>query len=253
MKIITENSVTLFIDLVPVHVGMGHPNYEAILALAMEDKIDEAYALVDIEEAVSEAIVGTGLTITDGEVYYGGYLIEGLMATRLLQFMESDIDIMPLSRFIERLYRNPSYRAVTELFGFLEKSNLPITEDGYFMAYKKVNSDYTDCYSGKFDNSIGSACRMPRNRVNEDKNDTCSDGLHFAAYEYASSFGSGPLMAIKIDPMDVVSIPTDYNNQKGRCCAYQVIAEVEGAVLEAAPVYSGDDEEDIYEDEPWGY
>jgi len=32
---------------------------------------------------------------------------------------------------------------------------------------------------------------------------------------------------VKIDPADVVSIPSDYNNQKGRCCKYMVIREVE--------------------------
>ena len=32
-------------------------------------------------------------------------------------------------------------------------------------------------------------------------------------------------MIVKIDPADVVSIPVDYNNSKGRCCKYEVIAE----------------------------
>ena len=33
-------------------------------------------------------------------------------------------------------------------------------------------------------------------------------------------------MVLKINPRDVVSIPNDYNNQKGRCCRYEVIDEV---------------------------
>jgi hypothetical protein len=31
---------------------------------------------------------------------------------------------------------------------------------------------------------------------------------------------------VKINPRDVVSIPTDYNNAKGRACRYEVIGEV---------------------------
>ena len=33
-------------------------------------------------------------------------------------------------------------------------------------------------------------------------------------------------MIVKINPRDVVSIPTDYNNAKGRACRYEVIGEV---------------------------
>jgi hypothetical protein len=32
-------------------------------------------------------------------------------------------------------------------------------------------------------------------------------------------------MILKINPKDVVSIPADYNNTKGRCCRYEVVAE----------------------------
>jgi hypothetical protein len=32
-------------------------------------------------------------------------------------------------------------------------------------------------------------------------------------------------MILKINPRDVVAIPADYNNTKGRCCRYEVIGE----------------------------
>ena len=237
MKIITPNSVTLFIGLKPLIVPEQHMHFDKIRELALEDKLEEAIALADQTQAITKSLEGTALTVEDEIIFYGDIQIEGLLETRLIEFLKAGIDVMPLSNFIERLYKNPSYRAVTELFGFLESSNLPITEDGYFVAYKKISHDYKDLFTGDFDNSVGSKVSMPRNRVNEDKSQTCSSGLHFAAYEYASGFGRGPLMAIKIDPADVVAIPTDYNNQKGRCCAYEVIEEVEGATLEEDLVY----------------
>ena len=40
-------------------------------------------------------------------------------------------------------------------------------------------------------------------------------------------------MILKINPADVVSIPTDYNGAKGRCCKYEVIAQVTGNPADA--------------------
>jgi hypothetical protein len=40
-------------------------------------------------------------------------------------------------------------------------------------------------------------------------------------------------MILKINPADVVSIPTDYNGSKGRCMKYEVIAEVVGDPADA--------------------
>ena len=48
------------------------------------------------------------------------------------------------------------------------------------------------------------------------------------------------MVILKINPRDVVSIPTDYNNTKGRTCRYEVVGEVgvnpEDAVEFTAPV-----------------
>jgi hypothetical protein len=39
-------------------------------------------------------------------------------------------------------------------------------------------------------------------------------------------FGGARTVIVKINPADVVSIPTDYDNSKGRACRYEVIGEV---------------------------
>lgn len=255
MKIITDNGITLFDqNMAPVHVSKIHPRYNEIYELALADDLDAALELVDMKAAIEAVLCDTELEIRNDTIYYQDNCLEGHLGNKLMMFLEKDIDITPLYEFTKNLYMNPSYRAVTELFGFLESSGLPITSDGYFMAYKKVTHDYKDIFTRTFDNKIGDKVSMPRFKVNEDKDQTCSAGLHFAAHSYADSFGSGPLMAIKINPADVVAIPTDYNNQKGRCCAYEVVAEVHGATLEEEPVYDyvhdEEDEDDYgYEDE----
>ena len=68
---------------------------------------------------------------------------------------------------------------------------------------------------------------MPRESVNADREVTCSRGLHIAARSYAEGFGtSGKLLVVKVNPIDVVAVPTDYHRQKMRCCKYQSICEI---------------------------
>jgi hypothetical protein len=95
---------------------------------------------------------------------------------------------------------------------------------------------------------------MERMNVDDDPNHTCSAGLHFCAYSYLSSYGSSgndKVMLVKVNPADVVSIPTDYNNAKARCCRYEVVQEIEHIITE--PIYSdydcGDDMTDDWSDE----
>jgi hypothetical protein len=126
------------------------------------------------------------------------------------------------------VYANPNDWSRDELFLFLEKAGCPVTEDGCFLAYKNVTDNYLDIYSETFDNSIGSICEMPREDVDPDRERTCSYGLHFAAKDYLKHYrhGGSRTMVVKINPVDVISIPSDYDNTKGRTCKYEVVAEI---------------------------
>jgi hypothetical protein len=154
-----------------------------------------------------------------------------------------------------KLNLNPSKRAVDELYTFLEHRALPITDNGNFLAYKAVNSDYTDKYSGKFLNTIDSVLEMPRNKVDDDKNVGCSYGFHAGTIEYAKQFsgGIGRIVLVEINPSDVVSIPTDCEFQKLRTCKYKVVGEYEIDLTD--PMYASrfstdqDDEVDVWNDE----
>jgi hypothetical protein len=78
------------------------------------------------------------------------------------------------------------------------------------------------------DNSVGTIVEMERHEVDDNKDQTCSTGLHFCGMSYLPHFGGGDsrTVIVKINPADVVSIPTDYNNAKGRACRYEVIGEL---------------------------
>jgi hypothetical protein len=170
---------------------------------------------------------GQGNVSVQGEtLFWKGKELHNTMASRMIQMLQEGFPVEPMVNFMENLYTNPSKRAVDELYGFLEKNNLPITPDGHFLAYKKVRGDYKDCHTGTMDNSVGKVVEMERNEVDDNKDRTCSTGLHFCSLEYLNHFGGERIMIVKINPRDVVSIPNDYNNSKGRACRYEVIGEL---------------------------
>lgn len=166
--------------------------------------------------------------------------LSNALTTRIVKMREEGFDSAPLIKFIGNLYDNPSSTAVNELFLFLDASTLPITEDGCFIAYKIVRNDYLDCYTGKMDNSVGKIVQMPRNQVDDKRENTCSRGLHFCSRSYLPHYGSygrsqDRCVLVKINPADVVSIPSDYNNAKGRTWRYEVVGEVTGNWRETLP------------------
>ena len=67
---------------------------------------------------------------------------------------------------------------------------------------------------------------MERNEVDDNRDRTCSTGLHFCSQDYLDHFGGQRIMIVKINPADVVSIPSDYNDSKGRATGYEVVGEL---------------------------
>jgi hypothetical protein len=150
---------------------------------------------------------------------------------------------------------NPSMQSQKELYDFLEHEHLPITEDGHFLAYKAVRGDFKDKYKGVFDNSVGNIVKMQRAKVDDNRSRGCSDGLHAGALNYVAGYGSvehgDRIVIVKINPRDVVSVPSDCNCEKLRTCQYEVVGEYQGELLK--PLYKADFSQDEYEDEDENY
>ena len=227
--IISDSSATFLANVnnqvKVVTVNSGHSNFSAVVAAIYAGDFEEAERLSNLELATERWGKGN-ITVKNGVIHYKDTVIDNTLTHRIIAMMKQDLPVEPLLNFIGRVMENPSSRAVNELYQFLEHSNLPITPDGHFLAYKRVRDDFRDCYSGTMDNSPGQTVEMPRNMVNDDCSQTCSHGLHFAAFDYLKHFGGSRLVILLIDPKDVVSIPLDYNNTKGRCCKYKVLQEI---------------------------
>jgi hypothetical protein len=236
------------------NVSNDHMNYEKILNALRNKNYEAIPTLVDIGKGitVSAQKAGGDVVIKDGLVWHKGFIVDNTLTRRIIALVGQNYPFEPMLRFLENLMLNPSARAISELYTFLDVNNIPITEDGCFLAYKRVKDDFKDIYTGTIDNSVtGIPVKFDRKDVVDDKNQTCAQGLHACSLGYLNEFhsGEGQIMILKINPRDVVSIPTDYNNSKMRVCEYLVLSEFvidEKSGLREAfekPVYAADGSE----------
>lgn len=214
----------------------NHPNLTKVRdAIKARAPADELRALMDVVSTIKAALspvakTGTGITVTRDGVFYGGEEIHMSVTERIIQHASEGLPIEPLCNFLEKLLGgNQRREAVLSLYDFLEANNIPITEDGDFITYKKVRNDYKDIHSGTFDNSVGAKPRVAAWQVEADRDQTCAKGLHVCSRAYLPNFGNGPgnrVVICKVNPADVVAVPRDYNNSKMRVCGYEVIGEL---------------------------
>lgn len=225
---ITDNNVTVNFDDGQTHIlPRTDPLAEKLIAALREGRQDEIPELVSKANRIEKYGQGS-FKVEDGRIHINGMAVPAVLSAKILKFQGDGLPHEPLVKFAENLQKNPSYRAVNELFQFLEKNDHPITENGCFIAYKKVRDDFLDVHSGTFDNSPGNVVEMARNQVNENSNETCSYGLHVANFDYATSFyAGGKMLEVEVNPADVVSIPSDYNQSKVRVCKYLVLGVVD--------------------------
>ena len=136
-----------------------------------------------------------------------------------------DEEIIRIKPFLENMFKNPFINAVHEIYDFCTKMDFEITEDGCFLAYKNVNADLSSIYdNGKTKHVIGGYTEVEA--YDTDRNQTCSKGLHFCSRNYLKSYPGNTTIIVKVNPMDVVAIPTDYNFEKGRCRRYMTVGVI---------------------------
>ena len=227
-----------------------HPSYAKVKAGLDTLDAETLLRLVDVEKAIEDNLnsAATGdnqARVEGGIVYFNDEPIHNTLAERILSMMREGFPVAPMLRFLENLMGNPSRTAVEELYDFLSAKGLPITEDGHFLAYKGINSNFTDKYTGTIDNSVGQVVEVPRNSVDDNRDNQCSNGLHVGHFDYASSYAVGGVMIlVKVNPRDAVSVPKDHEFAKLRACRYEVI-KVFGQTAELPKSLYDDQGEDI--------
>ncbi len=253
--IVQGSNITVVIGTTPHTVSKSHIAYNKLLAAIKAGEWETVQDIIEPKQVVLNFGQGN-VSIEGDKIFWKGREMHNALTKRMVAMIQEDFPVEPLVAFMENLMENPSKRAVHELYGFLEKNTLPITSDGCFLAYKKVRQDYFDVHSGTvlnkpaaymtdedtaaLEEAVGknnevtvevvdgvTVVSMERNLVDDDQNRTCSTGLHFCSQDYLRSFGGERIVILKINPRDVVSIPNDYNDSKGRCARYEIVDEID--------------------------
>lgn len=242
-------------------VSPSHKYYSKLYA-AFKDNNDADFSkwysadvsFDDYTKQVTDGVKESGdlLSVKDGKVYYKGNLFVNSISEAIERIFNAGLDVQPLVNFCKRLVKNPSYNSVQQLFKFLDIHKLVITEDGCFLAYKTLKSDYTDKHTGKVDNRPGAMIpRFERNEVEDNPNVHCGKGYHCGAIGYSGPGGSfnsatDKVVIVKVAPEDVISVPNDHSCQKLRCCWYEIVSDYQGDLVN--PIYSGKVNDDYSED-----
>jgi hypothetical protein len=233
-------------DVDTANIDDTHDHFEMVFQMIVSDPrnqdiLDQAFHLVSKKHHIESMTRGritvipeeNRLVCKDGDIERD---FNGRLVQRMIEAVSQNDEtaINGLFAFTERLAQNPSFRAVNELYDFLEAVDIKINEKGMVECFKKVKSDFTDVYTGTMDNSVGQTVSVPRNMVDEDSDRTCSYGLHVCSYSYLGSYPGDVILKVLVDPADFVAIPKDYyslngSNQvkaKARVCKYEVVQDV---------------------------
>lgn len=248
-----------------------HVSFQPIIDLlitgqATDEKIRD---LTGVLETVARkmSVLSERVTVDGTSIYFDGDPLAGELSEVIKAlFAEGTTDFKPLVNFLEKAKTNPSLSSVDDLYRWIKNGDLVIDPDGDIIAYKGVQvidgvshsishgSAFVngEKVTGAIPNRPGSVITMPRSEVDPQSEHYCSTGLHAGTYSYASSFARGRLILVKFNPRDVVSCPTDSNNQKLRISRYVVLSEIEHRLQTAYYQTSisdfPDDEEDDEDD-----
>ena len=235
---ILRNQVIINFDSKTFTVNQGSDEYENVLHIlknytnedpAKRTKLEDLIPIVDPQGVISSAIPNGEFVIQKGKIYSNGEQVSGYISQKLIEFVEQGLPYLPLFNFWKRIKNNPSNNSKDQLYRFLEINQVPLTEEGKFVAYKSVRPDMKDHHSGTFQYKLNQVAEMPREQVVDDPNHACGPGLHIGAYSYAASFGRGGgsgsiILEVEVDPADVVSVPKDHSSQKIRACRFIPVA-----------------------------
>jgi len=252
----------------PVNIAVDDKRFASVVEMIKEKKTAEEiqsfldnfneldFTLKDLDER---------FRVDGDKVYYGDIKLPKCLVEKIRHITEYGLPMDSLIEFIKNIDENPSNSSKEELYDFLEHKYLPITDDGYFFAYKSIRPNFKDWYTNSVDNSPGCKPKMKRNEVNDNRNEGCSEGYHVGALNYASTFQGGAVVVlVKVHPKDVVSVPLDCSCQKVRVCEYEVVKvmenQLESPVVDSRGneyppnrVTSADVDWDDIEDDPSNY
>ena len=127
----------------------------------------------------------------DGNIYLNPYVqvpMPKKLIEKLVSCITNKVPLEPYINFWMLALLNPNEVARTKLFDYLDKHNLIVTPNGYFVTFRMVKTTdrktadgkpiFTSAHKKVEDYVMGEAYRIPRVDCDEDGTRDCSKGLH---------------------------------------------------------------------------
>jgi len=243
-----RKSVTVFLEGEPLTTDDTNPNFDTIVEMIHNGQTDGLRARFSAKNLVEDKFLNLSerVAMRGQVIYFDGDPVESVLTDHLVSVLqEGTEDATPILNFWEKIATNPSDNSRENLFRWLKsqhrESGLTIDEDGDIIGYKAVTGDLLSTRSGpgivndevfedsQLSNQPGNVVAMPRSIVTDDPSVACSVGLHVGTRGYAEAFAprDGKIVLVKVNPRDVVSVPSDSRDQKMRVCRYEVLEILE--------------------------
>jgi hypothetical protein len=268
-------TIVLFGAEGPRIIPSTHINFSNIkMGLMSPDDVPERdlYRLADAATMVADTLerLSERVTMKGDTLYFDGDPMENRLTRHIVDMIRADDDnYMGFVMFLENVQANPSKASRKALFKFLDKHDLVITSDGCFLGYKGVTADgkslragaedvtvtmpdgTVEVHKGYIPYPVGAVVEMPRSLVDPDRDTACSVGLHVGTHDYATSYSRDGLRTVKVNPRDVVAVPSDSNDAKIRAHRLTVVENNVARVRYTGtsyvpPANEDEDEEDNY-------
>jgi len=222
--VVKPDFITVIIDGKVHNVRPEQVTFRDVRAAILKEDWNALPNLVSVAKKIE--FISEGVIEVRGEqIFFKGRAVDNSITRRIVALMHQNEPFKHMVKFMNNVYANPQAYAQDELYDWLMNSDMPITDDGRFLAYKAVRQNYFDVHSGNFDNHPGCKPQMKREDVDPNRYNECSRGFHFCSLRYLRAFSGDRIMIIAVNPKDVVSIPKDYNYTKGRTWTYEVLKE----------------------------
>lgn len=239
-------ATVIFSDQTIQQISQDNANFGRVVQILTSTPVDEIDETALLELLIPALGVGKSLNrlservAFDGaNILFDGDVVSDAIADHILRIVKEGGNAdsyKALVAFMEKLYTNPSEDSRNSLYDFIVRHKITIDPDGDFYAYKGVKADGGSRWEGfgivdgvsmhgSLPNKPGSILEIPRSKVNADNAVGCGTGLHAGTYAYAEGWARGLLLLVKINPRDVVSVPSCSAYQKLRTCRYRVVSQ----------------------------
>mgnify|MGYP000353442978 CR=1 FL=1 len=134
--IINATGIVFFHQNKPIKIDKSSPQYLRIVKAFDLPENEQEQAIVEILDQTAGNFERDGFQITPDEVIYNGEKMPQALADKVRAIAQEGLPVSIFAKFWDNLQLNPSANSVRELYDFLAYKELPITEDGCFLAYK---------------------------------------------------------------------------------------------------------------------